>query len=164
MMAGMSTPKPVCASCGNSHATWHLAHLEAGKLIHERHLCHDCAAKERELRELAGPPTPAFEVHLSLLKDIEKLLVAMKKNCALELRVVADTRPSFNIRGTWHDVGNRPLQDAEVRRMFGEIDPADAFAPGRETRVVCTVPDHGDFLVRASLVDGKPGFTAVPAP
>ncbi|MEK7468472.1 MAG: hypothetical protein AAB074_13765 [Planctomycetota bacterium] len=157
----MTTPPVRCESCGQNQGTVRVAHIEYEKVEHERLLCHDCAVKEGVLGRARSR---TFEELAGTLKDIEKLLAFMKRNHASELRIVADARPSFQVNGSWVSVGNRPLSDGEIRRMFAEVKAADPFVAGTDVSVSCTVPSYGTFLVRASLVDGKPGFSAVPQP
>lgn len=157
----MTTLPPPCESCGKDPGTVRVAHIENGKVTQERLLCHACATS---LGAIGSARSRSFDELFGELKDIEKLLVAMKRNHASAIRVVADARPSFQVNGEWVCVGNRPLRDGEVRRMFAEIHKTDPFVSGADVAVSCTVSSYGTFLISASLVDGKPGFSAVPAP
>jgi Tfp pilus assembly pilus retraction ATPase PilT len=103
---------------------------------------------------MVGPSDP-LSGHL---KDVEKLLVAMHKNRATEMRLLGGARPSFKISEKWHDVGNRPLRDEELRRMLQEVLSTDLTS--EELLASYEFPGYGPFLIRVFLSDGHPAMTA----
>jgi len=71
----------------------------------------------KDLANLGKPEEPSQQQW----KAMEKLFIAMTKNRASDLHLKPGMRPSFRIATVLHDVGNRPLQVEETKRMIYEI-------------------------------------------
>ncbi|MCC6739025.1 MAG: hypothetical protein IT452_08255 [Planctomycetia bacterium] len=64
----------------------------------------------------------------------------------------------MKVRGAWREIGNRPLNPVEVRQFPAEVNATEDGAA-----VSWSVPEYGTFVLRPSVVEGKPALAAVVA-
>ncbi len=101
----------------------------------------------------------------SRLNDGEKMLFAMKKLSASDLRVSNNAIPAFRIAGAWRRDGKELAEDLVRRCLAGLLTEAEFqnLLSGIDIKKAYVLAGVGDFLLNAYLRDGKPVWTAARA-
>ena len=99
------------------------------------------------------------------INDGERMLLAMKKMGATDLRVSNLAVPSFKVAGSWQK-GSKEFTEDSIRRCLAGLLTESEFQnllSGIDIKKSYVFAGVGNFFLSAYLRDGKPAWTAVNA-